>query len=185
MDKIAAAQHSLANSPATSPKGSSPKGNSPSGISPKSEDATFPGVSIRGDSALRQRSHGDSWQYNSPLHLDTEPGQLARLIGEDSGTHKSEPAVLAEEQTASHQTMLGHFHQQQSKLPSGQLQPAQQGHSQGSMLQPQEGLSKQPSTQPEAPQHASNPGSQAASMHRTDQQLAAQGSSAVSVQQQR
>lgn len=184
MDKIAAAQHSLANSPSTSLKGSGPFGNSPNGISPNCNGTSPPGLSIRGDSAPRQRSHGGSRQYNSPLRLDSEPSQLLRLIGEDSGTHNSEEAARAEEENASHQTMLGHFQRQQSKLPQGQMQSPQQGHSQvpqGSMQQPQDGVSEQP----EAPQHASNPGSQAASMLRTDQQLGAQGDSAASVQQQR
>lgn len=188
MDKIAAAQHSLANSPSTSPKGSSPIGSSPSGVSPSAAGASPPGLSIRGDFAPRQRSHGGTRQYNSPLRLDSEPSQLLRLIREDSGTHNSEEAVRAEEQSASHQSMLGYFHQQQSKLPQGQLQAPQQGQpqsAQGSMQLPQEGISIQPLTQAEAPQHASNPGLQAASMCRTDQQLGAQGSSAASVQQQR
>ena len=128
--------------------------------------------------------YGARRQYNSHLRLASEPSQLLRLIGEDSGTHNSEEAVRAEEENASYQTMLGHFQRQQSTLPQGQMQSPQQGHSQvpqGSMQQAQDGVSEQP----EPPQHASNPGSQAASMHRTDQQLGAQGNSAASVQQQR
>lgn len=184
MDKIAAAQQSLANTPSTSPKGPSPLGTSPTGNSPNS--ANPGGNSPTGFSANAQQSCAGHRQHNSPLRLQANPSQLQQLVGGPSSTtSNTEHALGGAQQSASHQDMLQHFQQKQSQSGQVQLQELRQGQveqPQGSLQPKQQGT---PGAQPESPQHVSNPGSQAASLQNTNQRLGATGSSSTSVQRQR
>lgn len=202
MDKIAAAQQSLANTPSTSPKGTSPLGASPSGNSPNgaspggnSPNGANPGGnSPTGFPANAQQSYAGHRQYNSPLRLQSSPSQLQQLIGDPSSTTSNPEHALGDAQhSASHQDMLQHFQQRQLQSGQVQLQEPRQGQverPQGSLQGTnQQGTPEEPladaGAQPEGPQHVSNPGSQAASLLNTKQRLGAEGSSLTSVQRQR
>lgn len=134
-------------------------------------------------------------QYNSPLRQKSKPNELLQLIGSpsESAEKAGEGQVLQGlpqeppkgQECASHQEMLGHFHAQQAQPAPGQLKQAQHGHGQQAQVsdlqQPWAGTG----AQPEGPQHAGNPGSQAASMQAADEQAGTASSNPLSVQQQR